>query len=81
MKIGYARVSTKDQDLSLQIDALEDVGCTRIYKEQISGTTKNRPELQMIDVKLFQDGTLATNPLALIPIPQQKVWSVQDSNL
>jgi len=46
MKIGYARVSTKDQDLSLQIDALENVGCTRIYQEQITGSTKERPELQ-----------------------------------
>lgn len=46
MKIGYAGVSTKDQDLSLQIDALEDAGCERIYEEQITGSTKERPELQ-----------------------------------
>ncbi len=46
MKIGYARVSTKDQDLSLQIDALENVGCKKIYREQISGSTRDRPELQ-----------------------------------
>jgi len=46
MKNGYARVSTKDQDLSLQIDALKDAGCTRIYQEQITGSKKERPELQ-----------------------------------
>ncbi len=45
MKIGYARVSTKDQNLDLQIEALEKVGCEKIFREKISGTTKNRPEL------------------------------------
>jgi DNA invertase Pin-like site-specific DNA recombinase len=43
MKIGYARVSTKDQNLDLQIEALEKAGCEKIYQEKISGTTKNRP--------------------------------------
>lgn len=47
MKIGYARVSTDDQNLNLQIDALYDVHCDRIYKEYASGkNTKARPELE-----------------------------------
>ena len=37
MKIGYARVSTKDQDLTLQREALGRAGCTRIYEDKISG--------------------------------------------
>jgi len=37
MKIGYARVSTKEQSLDLQEDALKKEGCQRIYSEQISG--------------------------------------------
>ena len=45
MKIGYARVSTKDQNLDLQIEALEKAGCEKIFQEKISGATKNRPEL------------------------------------
>lgn len=50
MKIGYARVSTKDQDLSLQLDALAEVGCEKIYQEQVTGATRERPELQkMLD--------------------------------
>jgi DNA invertase Pin-like site-specific DNA recombinase len=57
MKIGYARVSTKDQDLSLQIDALEDAGCTRIYQEQITGSTKDRPELQKM-LEQLRDGDI-----------------------
>lgn len=50
MKIGYARVSTQDQDLSLQIDALQKEGCKQIYQEKISGTKRERPQLQkMLD--------------------------------
>ena len=44
MKIGYARVSTKNQDLSLQLDALEKIGCQKIYQEKITGSTRNRTE-------------------------------------
>lgn len=45
MIIGYARVSTTDQDTALQIDALTAVGCERIYQESRSGASKERPEL------------------------------------
>lgn len=47
MKIGYARVSTDDQNLDLQIDALQKVQCEKIYTEYASGkSTKLRPELE-----------------------------------
>src|SRR5690606_38760587 len=50
MKIGYARVSTLDQNLDSQIDALKKAGCEKIFEEKISGASKNRPELdRMID--------------------------------
>lgn len=45
MKIGYARVSTKEQSLDLQKDALEKEGCTKVYSEQISGAKAERPKL------------------------------------
>lgn len=45
MKIGYARVSTKEQSLDLQKDALEKEGCTEVYSEQISGAKTERPKL------------------------------------
>jgi len=46
MIIGYARVSTQNQNLDLQIDALEKEGCEKIYSEKITGKIKQRPELE-----------------------------------
>lgn len=45
MLIGYARVSTVDQNLALQRDALTEAGCEHIYTEQLSGAVTDRPEL------------------------------------
>ncbi|GEM_PF-3642224 len=41
----HVRVSTRDQNLDLQIEALQKAGCEKIFEEKISGSTKNRPEL------------------------------------
>ena len=46
MLVGYARVSTQDQDLSLQLDALQAAGCDKVYTEKASGAQRNRPQLQ-----------------------------------
>ena len=44
MLIGYARVSTQDQNLDLQIDALTNAGCKKIFHEKTSGSRAERPE-------------------------------------
>lgn len=59
MKVGYARVSTKDQNLDLQIDALKEAGCQAIYKEKASGKDLEREELKKLLGKL-QPGDIVT---------------------
>ena len=50
MRIGYARVSTQDQNLDRQRDHLRQDGCERVYEEKVSGAKSNRPELgRMLD--------------------------------
>jgi DNA invertase Pin-like site-specific DNA recombinase len=46
MKVGYARVSTQDQNLDLQVQALTDAGCSVIFEEKESGSKSSRPELE-----------------------------------
>ena len=48
MQIGYARVSTDDQDTAAQVAALKAAGCERIYKEKASGGRWDRPELHRL---------------------------------
>lgn len=45
---GYARVSTVDQDLTIQVDALEAAGCETIRSERLSGSSTKRPELNTL---------------------------------
>lgn len=45
MKIGYARVSTDDQNLNLQLDALAAAGCDKVFQDHVSGATEKRPGL------------------------------------
>lgn len=50
VKIGYARVSTQDQKLELQLKSLKKVGCQKIFREKVSGFNRRRPEFQrMVD--------------------------------
>lgn len=57
--LGYARVSTRDQNLALQIEALERFGCNHIFMEKLSATSKKRPELAKLWRELRPGDTLA----------------------
>lgn len=58
MKIGYARVSTHDQNLDLQRDALEKAGCKKIVTDQLSGAAAARPGLEKVKELLREGDTL-----------------------
>ena len=58
MKIGYARVSTKDQSLSMQVDALKKSNCDQIHEEVASGAKTERPVLDEIIRNLREGDTL-----------------------
>ena len=48
MKAGYARVSTKDQTVDLQVDALKKAGCAKVYTEVMNGSRAERPILSKV---------------------------------
>ena len=58
MLIGYARVSTHDQHLNLQEDALRKEGCEKIFFDEVSGTVASRPGLDKLKEQLRSGDTL-----------------------
>lgn len=58
MLIGYARVSTLDQNDSLQLDALKTAGCEKVFTDKISGTVAERPGLTKVKDHLRKGDTL-----------------------
>jgi len=62
VKIGYARVSTQDQNLDRQMDALKNEGCDKIFDEKMTGTKRHRPELEkMLEVIRKGDVIIVTD--------------------
>ena len=58
MLIGFARVSTPDQNLELQREALTKAGCQKVFEDQISGTRADRSGLAKAQEMLREVGTL-----------------------
>ncbi len=52
MIYGYARVSTDAQDLTSQLAQLKRAGCEKVFREKITGTTAERPQLRRLIAKL-----------------------------
>jgi DNA invertase Pin-like site-specific DNA recombinase len=63
MKYGYARVSTLQQDLEAQLQALENEGCDVVYSEKFTGTKAERPQFQEVLSKLETGDTLVVTKL------------------
>ena len=61
MIIGYARVSTTDQNLDRQIESLESFGCERIYADKATGKNFNRPEYNKLKEVLRAGDTLVVH--------------------
>ena len=58
MLVGYARVSTQEQDFALQLDALKTAGCNRVFEEKASGAQRERPALKAALEYMRQGDTL-----------------------
>jgi DNA invertase Pin-like site-specific DNA recombinase len=58
MNIGYAWVSTLDQNLDLQTQALRKAGCKKIFREKVSGASRERPEFQRMFDQLRKGDTV-----------------------
>ena len=63
-KIGYARVSTPDQKLDAQLDALQQAGCGQMFSDQVSGTTADRPGWERLLVYVRPGDTVIVTDLS-----------------
>lgn len=61
---GYARVSTEQQNLNRQIDALKRYGCDLIFNEKMTGTKKERPELSKMIDRMTEGDTVVIESLS-----------------
>ena len=61
---GYARVSTEQQNLDRQLDALRKYGCDTIYNEKMTGTKRDRPELAKILDRMTEGDTVVIESLS-----------------
>lgn len=60
---GYARVSTEQQNLDRQLDALKKYGCDMIYNEKLTGTKRDRPELAKMLDRMTEGDTVVIESL------------------
>ncbi|MCT4619076.1 MAG: recombinase family protein [Marinisporobacter sp.] len=78
MKLGYARVSTRDQCLNRQLDILKDYGCEKIWQEKISGQEKLRPELENLLKYARQGDIIVVNSISRLARSLRDLLSIVD---
>ena len=72
MLLGYARVSTIDQNLALQRDAFTEAGCGKIFTERLSGAVTDRPALrEALEFARHGDTLMADPDISVIQIAQR----------
>lgn len=79
MKFGYARVSTLEQNLDRQLDQLQLAGCDRIFKEKITGTKKDRPELQHLIEQLRPGDIIIISDLTRLSRSTHDLFAIVDT--
>ena len=76
MLLGYARVSKLDQNLNRQSDQLKSIGCELIFEEKITGTKKERPELDRLLNYIRQDDTIVVTELTRLSRSTKDLFSI-----
>src|SRR5262245_25059221 len=74
--IGYARVSTTDQDLTIQREQLTAVGCTKLFEEKESGAKGDRPQLAAMLAYVRHGDTLVITKLDRLARSMVHFWSI-----
>ena len=78
MLIGYARVSTLDQSLDRQIDALNSAGAVKLFTEKVTGKKKDRPELMKLIDHLRQDDVIVISELTRLSRSTKDLFAIVD---
>ena len=78
---GYARVSTEQQNLDRQIDMLQKYGVDFIYNEKMTGTKRNRPELEKLLERLTEGDTVVVESLSRLGrSTKDLIWLMETFN-
>lgn len=78
MLIGYARVSTENQNLNWQLEQLEKVQCERIYQEKVTGAKSERPELERMLDSLRSGDTVIISELTRLSRSTKDLFKLVD---
>lgn len=78
MIFGYARVSTEEQNLNRQLDQLKEAGVEKVYKEKITGTKKDRPELSKLLEYARKGDTIVITDLTRISRSTKDLFALVD---